>query len=323
VSRTRYAAARLAQTALTIFVVASFNFWLFRILPGNYTQLIGRAQAVDPSVLAAMKKEFGLEGSLGLQYVLYLKNLVTLHWGFSYGSRLPVTDIVGTALKNTVILIGVAYVVMVVLGILLGVLAGARRGTRTDTTILTGSLALWSLPTFWFGLFLILIFSVYIGGLPVAGMSTFGADYDVFGRIWDTIRHLVLPTITIALGGIAQFVLIMRNSLVDVLDEDYVTTARAKGLKPRRVLWRHAVPNAFLPTFTLTSLNLGILLAGTIQVETVFSWPGIGQLIYNSVTQRDYPVLEISFLVIAFVVIVANLVTDVLYVRLDPRIEHR
>ena len=320
-SRARYIGRQAARSAVTLFVVVTFNFWLFRILPGSYTQLITRAGSLDPAATKALKRSFGLDHSLIDQYFIYLKHLVTFNWGVSFVSREPVASIVGDALLNTLILITPAFFLMVFLGIGLGVIAGSKRDSHTDTSIVTASLALWSLPTFWFGLMLILLFSGTIGVLPVAGLQTYGATYATpFDKMYDVGLHLLLPTITLALGSIAQFVLIMRNSLGEVLDEDYMTTARAKGLGRRRIIWGHGVPNAFLPTFTLTALNLGILLSTTIQVETVFSWPGIGLLIYTSVTERDYPVLEASFLVIGVVVIFANFVADIVYSRLDPRI---
>jgi peptide/nickel transport system permease protein len=316
-----FVAHRIGLAALSLFIIATLNFWMFRILPGDPVAMIAREGALSESTAASLRAEFGLDKSLFHQYILYLKNVVTMDWGYSFTSRAPVTEVVGNALVNTLILVGAAYVLIVVFGILLGVLAGARRGSRVDSTIVTVSLGLWSLPTFWLGLVLILIFSVWIGGLPVAGMETYGAEYATpFDRAVDIGQHLILPTVTIALGSIAQFVLIMRASLVQVSRDAYMTTARAKGLSARRVLWRHGVPNAFLPTFTLTTLYLGILLAGTVQVEAVFSWPGIGGLIYNSVSTRDYPVLQFGFLVLAAFVVLANLLADLTYSKLDPRV---
>jgi peptide/nickel transport system permease protein len=227
------------------------------------------------------------------------------------------------ALVNTIVLITVAYFLTVLAGVVLGVFAGRRAGTLADSAIVTSSLALWSMPTFWLGLVLVFVFSVWLGGLPVAGMVTYDAGYSGLDHVLDVGWHLILPTVTLVVGSIAQYALIMRNSLVGVLDEDYVTTARAKGLRPRRVLWNHAVPNALLPTFTLSWLNIGIFLSTTLQVEVVFSWPGLGLLIFQSVNQRDYPVLEVAFLAIAAVVIVANLLNDLLYPLLDPRIVRR
>ena len=321
-SRRRYVAGRLAQSLTTLFVVISFNFWLFRLLPGNFTQLIAKAGVLDPAAVQSLKQTFGLDKSAGEQYVLYLKNFVTLDWGISYVSREPVIHLVVQALANTILLITAAFILTTVVGVVLGVVAGTHAGRLADSSIVTSSLALWSMPTFWLGLILVFVFSSWAGGLPVAGMQTFGASYNnVLEAVADIAAHLILPTATLVVGSIAQYTLIMRNSLVNVLEEDYVTTARAKGLPRRRILWGHAVPNALLPTFTLTWLNIGIFLSTTIQVEVVFSWPGLGSLIYASVNQRDYPVLEVAFLMIAVVVIVANLLNDLLYPLLDPRIK--
>lgn len=317
----KFVLRRVFSAGVTLFIIATINFWLFRILPGNPIALDTKLGDLSKATERALRTSFGLNHGLVVQYVLYLKNLVTLNWGYSFTSRVPVKELVGTALVNTLILVSAAYVLIVIVGILFGVIAGNRRGGRIDTAIVTASLGLWSLPTFWLGLLLLIIFSVWSGTLPVAGMQTFGATYaSVFDRIYDVLAHLILPTITIALGSIAQFVLVMRSSLVEISGEQFVVTARAKGLSPRRVLWRHAVPNAFLPTFTLTALYLGILLAGTVQVEAVFSWPGIGFLLYNAVGNRDYPVLEFSFLVLAWFVVIANLIADLTYGRLDPRV---
>ncbi len=230
------------------------------------------------------------------------------------------------ALVNTVILVTVSTVLVIALGVLIGVFAASRRGgTRADRGLVVGgSLVFWSLPTFWIGMLLIFVFAVALNWLPIAGMYTADAIYPTFvTRISDLARHLVLPTTAMVLVDIAQFVLITRSSLVSTLSEDFMTTARAKGgLHPRRVLWRHGVRNALLPVVTATTLYASATVGGTIQVETVFSWPGGmgGQLIYLSVVRRDYPVMEACFLIFAVVVVLANFGSDVLYRALDPRV---
>lgn len=317
--RARYSTTRIAQALGTVFVIITFNFWLFRVLPGNFTQLIARAGGADPSAVAQIEKLDGLDQSLPEQYAIYLRDLVTLRWGTSYVSHEPVFGLVTRALLNTLILVSVAYLVTVFLGVVLGATAGARAGRFRDMLAVGVSLGLWSVPTFWLGLILILVFSVWWGGLPVAGMQTLGAQYGVLPGVLDVARHLVLPTAALVAGGVATYVLNMRNSLVGVLSEDYVATARAKGLSPARVLWRHAVPNAILPTFTLAWVNLGIFISSTVQVEVVFSWPGLGSLIYQSVQNLDYPVLQFAFLTVAVSVVLANLLNDLLYPLLDPR----
>jgi peptide/nickel transport system permease protein len=321
-SYTRYVARRALRVFATLFLVVTFNFWLFHLLPGNYAQLAGRAGALDPKAVHSLKASYGLDKSNWQQYTIYLKKIVTFNWGTSFSSHDPVWTLVWQAFLNTLILVVPALVLMLIVGVLLGVVAGWRRGSKMDTTIVTTSLGLWSLPTFWFGMMLVLTFSVWLGGLPVAGKETYGAYYpSIFDKFYDVSTHLLLPMLTIAVVSVGQFVLIMRNSLADVRDSDYMVTARAKGIRPRRMLWNHAVPNAMLPTYTLAALNLGILISTTIQVETVFSWPGLGLLIYNAVNNRDYPVLEASFLLIAVVVVITNFLADLTYGLLDPRIE--
>lgn len=322
-SAVRYLLRRLLRAALTLLVVATFDFWLFRLLPGNYAQLILRAGIFNPPALATLNHQLGLDQSLPVQYVHYLANIFTLDWGTSFVTHQAVASLVIQALGNTLILITLAYVLTLIIGVVLGVLAGGKPGGARDSIIVTTSLALWSMPTFWLGLVLVYVFSVWIGGLPVAGMTTIGTSYTGVQLIGDVGIHLILPTVTLVIGAVAQYALIMRNSLVGAMQEDYVTTARAKGLSGSRVLWRHAVPNAVLPTFTLTWLNIGIFLSTTLQVEIVFSWPGLGLLMYQSVNQRDYPVLQFAFLTIAAIVIVANMLSDVCYPFLDPRIRRR
>jgi peptide/nickel transport system permease protein len=216
--------------------------------------------------------------------------------------------------------LGAATLLTVVVGIGLGVLAGARANSRTDSTVVVNSLILWSLPTFWIGLILIFVFGVWLGGLPISGITTPGYEFTTWGHIVDVGRHLILPTITLALVEVAEFSLITRSSLVDVMSEDYMLTARAKGLARRVIVWHHGVRNALLPVVTATALYVGLVLGGAIQVEAVFSWPGMGLLTYKSVLARDYPVLEASFLIFSITVILANFAADLLYRVIDPRV---
>jgi peptide/nickel transport system permease protein len=222
---------------------------------------------------------------------------------------------------NTLILLAGATVLVVVLGIGLGIIAAARRGSRVDSSVVVGALVFWSLPTFWTGLILIFVFGVFLHALPVSGTSTPGSSgLSPPAALADLARHLILPTITLALVDIGQFVLITRSSLVDVLTEDYILTAKAKGLSRRQVVWRHGIRNALLPVVTTAALYVGLTIGGAIQVETVFSWPGMGRLMYDAVLRRDYPILEATFFIFALVVIAANLVSDLLYQVLDPRV---
>lgn len=320
--RIGYLGRRLAALAATLLAVATFNFFLFRILPGDPIRLLARAGNLTPEAIARLRQLFGLDEPLPVQYLIYLKNIVTGQFGMSLTYRRPVVDILAERITNTLILLAAATIVVVIAGIALGVAAASRRGSRTDTGTVVTSLVFWSLPTFWTGLILIFIFGVWLQVFPISGMTDPGSLFvtSPLEKALDVARHLVLPTITLALVDIGQFILITRSSLVDVLTEDYIVTARAKGLSRRAVVWRHGVRNALLPIVTATALYVSLIVGGAIQVETVFSWPGMGRLMYDAVLRRDYPILEASFFIFAVTVILANLLSDLLYQALDPRV---
>ncbi len=316
----RYLVRKTSTLLVTLFAVLTFNFLLFHVLPGNPLRLLARSGHLDPAAVAQLRTLFGLDRPLPVQYLIYLKDLVHGDLGFSYVYRQPVTTVLGPAITNTLILLGAATILTVVVGVGLGVVAGSRPNSRRDSGTVVGSLILWSLPTFWTGMILIFLCGVWFHLLPISGITTPGYDFTTWGQFLDTGRHLVLPALTLALVNIAEFTLITRSSLVDVMSEDYMTTARAKGLGRRVVVLRHGLRNALLPIVTAAALYVGLIFGGAIQVETVFSWPGMGLLTYKSVLQRDYPVLEGAFLIFAVAVILANFISDLLYRALDPRV---
>ncbi len=319
--RVRYLVRKGVQLAVTLFAVVTFNFVLFRVLPGDPIRLIARSGHLPPGAVEHLRRLFGLDQPLIVQYGYYLRSLARGNFGFSYTYREPVADILAQRMTNTVILLGAATVLIVVLGVGLGVLAAARRGSRIDSGTVVGALIFWSLPTFWTGMILVFLLGVWVHVLPISGITTPGAIYtSIWQRASDVIRHIALPTITLALVDIAQFVLITRSALVDVLTEDFILTAKAKGLSRRRVIWAHGFRNALLPVITASALYISLVVGGAIQVETVFSWPGMGRLIYDAVLRRDYPILEACFLIFAVTVILANLASDLLYQVLDPRV---
>ncbi|MBF6605196.1 MAG: ABC transporter permease [Chloroflexi bacterium] len=319
--RWRYLGRKLVQVALTLYAVATFNFILFRILPGDPIRLLARSGHLAPEEIARLHQLFGLDQPLPVQYLIYLKNLMTGDLGMSLTYRQPVFGILAERIANTVLLLAAATVIVIVVGVVAGVFAASRRGSRLDAGTVIGSLFFWSLPTFWTGLILIIVLGVYFRAFPISGMGAPGFFVQSpLQHAVDLARHLVLPTLTLVLVDIGQFVLITRSSLIDVLTEDFMLTARAKGLSRRRILWRHGVRNALLPVATASALYVGLVIGGTIQVETVFSWPGMGRLIYDAVLQRDYPILEASFFIFAVVVILTNLASDLLYYSLDPRV---
>lgn len=318
----RYLVRKVATLLFTLYIVLTFNFLLFHVLPGNPAKLLARSGHLDPQAERQLTALFGLNHSLPVQYVDYLRDILQGNLGFSYIYRAPVSSVIGPAVMNTALLLGIATLVTVLLGVAVGVFAGSRAHSRADSGVVTTSLVLWSLPTFWTGMILIIIVGVWLHGLPISGISTPGNVYTELGHLEDVGLHLILPALTLVLVNVAEFVLISRSALVDVMNEDYMLTARAKGLRRRVIVWRHGVRNAMLPIVTATALYIGMVLGGAIEVETVFSWPGMGLLTYNSVLQRDYPVLEAAFLVFTVGVILANFIADLLYHALDPRVRN-
>jgi peptide/nickel transport system permease protein len=317
----RYLGRKVAWLTITLYGVVTFNFVLFHVLPGNPVRLLARSGHLTPQAVAAITKVYGLNHPLIVQYAIYLGDLLRGQLGLSYTFREPVGTLLGQYLGNTVLLLAGATLLTIVLGVLVGVIAANRRGGRYDSLTVTTSVIGWSLPTFWTGLILVFLFGVWLHAFPIFGSQTPNAVYtSPWLRYEDIAAHLFLPTLTLVIVNIAQFVLVARASVIEVLAEDFMLTARAKGLARRRILWRHAVRNAMLPIVTSSALLVGLVVSGAIEVETVFSWPGMGLLVYNSVLNRDYPVIEAAFLVFAIVVLLVNFASDLLYQVLDPRV---
>ena len=317
-----YAVKKLGQSIATIFFVLTFNFFLFRILPGNPFALLFRGPGFSRELVNQLNSQFGLDQPLWLQYVKYLENTLVGNLGISYTYRSPVLDILIPRLMNTVILLLTATVISVALGIGMGLIAGWRRGGKIDLAFSTSTLLLYSMPTFWLGLILLFVGVIYFG-LPVSGMVSLNGELTnplAPASIVDLLRHMVLPCLTLVLGLTGEYVLIMKGSLLDVFTEDYMLTAKAKGISNAKLLRDHAFKNAALPMTTLIAINLGLAVGGAIQTETIFTWPGIGLLTYQALLTRDYPVLQGCFLVVAVAVILMNFLADLLYGYLDPRI---
>ena len=320
-SRIRYLGRKIVWLVVTLYFVVTFNFVLFHLLPGNPVRLLARSGHLTPQAVAEITKVYGLNHPPLQQYLIYLNGLLHGQLGISYTYREPVSTLLGQYLGNTIVLLTAATLLTIVLGVLAGVVAANRRGHGYDSATVTASVIGWSLPTFWTGLILAFVLGVWLHAFPIFGMETPNAVYtSQFQRIEDIASHLFLPTLTLIIVNIAQFVLVARASVIEVMSEDFMLTATAKGLLPRRVLWRHAVRNALLPVVTASALLIGLVVAGAIEVETVFSWPGMGLLVYNSVLNRDYPVIEAAFLVFAIVVLLVNFASDLLYQALDPRV---
>ncbi|MBI1277154.1 MAG: ABC transporter permease subunit [Anaerolineaceae bacterium] len=320
---------------ITLAIVIVFNFLLFRILPGDPVKLLFRNPRLTKQAQETIRVQFGLDkpvwinterlqsgdvgGLFDSQFGAYITNLLQGNLGISFAQRQSVNQILSERIWRTVLLLFTGELVAILGGMFVGIIAAWRRGTWIDSTALIIGLTTWALPTFFLGIILLVVAR---GSLPTSGMVEPGLNEEGTLNYWlDVGRHLILPTLTLAVGSASAYMLIMRSSVVEVLAEDYILTAKAKGLSTSRILRDHALKNAMLPMVTIIALNLGYVVGGAIQVETVFSWPGIGRLIFDSVAKQDYPVLQGAFLLLAVSVILANLITDVLYSILDPRIK--
>jgi peptide/nickel transport system permease protein len=267
-----------------------------------------------------MRTDFGLDDSLAKQFVLYLRETAQLNFGFSYQSRQPVWDEITSKVWPTVLLVGVSAVLSALIGIFGGFVAAWRRGSAADYSITSSTMVFYSMPDFWLGMLLLVGFAVLLPWFPVGGMVDVGSNATGFAAITDRLHHLVLPGLTLTLAYLGEYAIVARSSLLDVMGEDYLTVARAKGLRDVQVRNRHAVPNALLPVVTLAAINLGFVLSGAIAVETVFSWPGLGKATTDAIRGPDLPMLQGLFLVFSAAVIVFNLLADLLYALLDPRV---
>jgi peptide/nickel transport system permease protein len=317
--RARYLARKLGWAVITLFFVLTFNFFLFRIMPGDPAGLLARSQRLTEADIAEQRQLLGLDQPMLQQYWTYLHQTLTGNLGSSYLTGQPVVNTIADRVWPTVLLVGVGTTVAVVVGLMLGIKGGWNRGSRFDKGSLYGSLTLYSTPEGWLGMMLLIIFAGSMGWFPVGGYSD-GTSTGV-AHLTDVLNHLFLPALTLALGYGASYMIVMRSSLLEMKDEDFVATARAKGLTETRIRRDHAVPNAFLPSFTLIALSFGFVLGGAIVVEAIFSYPGIGLLTYQAIDAFDYPVLQGVFLVSSIAVVLANLIADMTYGFLDPRID--
>jgi peptide/nickel transport system permease protein len=302
---------------LSFALVIVLGFLLFRALPGDVVATMFRGRPATAEMMANLKREYGLDLPLWQQFLNYIGDLSRGDLGESYVYRVPVLQKIGERLWPTVLLVGVSTLISVALGLWIGIRSGWRRGSRFDRISTGVALALWSTPTFWLGM---LLLAATTGLFPTAGIVYSDTPPDFFSQALDIAHHMVLPTITMVAVTYAQYQLVMRSSLIEEMGADYLTTARAKGLRDDEVRRRHAVPNALLPTVTLVFLHLGFVIAGAISVETVFSWPGLGRLTYDALRVGDLPLLQGTFVVLAGAVIVMNVLADLLYRVLDPRV---
>jgi peptide/nickel transport system permease protein len=314
----RYLLSKTLQAVVTLWFVLTFNFLLFRVLPGDPVALLARSEKLTPDDVARLQHDLGLDLPMVEQYGVYIRETLTGNLGESLRTGIPVSELIRTRLWPTVILVGLGTILSAWLGVVIGIRGGWRRGSSFDTTSQYGSLVLYAMPEGWLGMLLLLLFSGWLHWFPAGGYIS--TTLTGTARLSALLDHLFLPLLTLTLGYIGSFSIVMRSSMIDTIAEDYVLTARAKGVPDRLVRRRHVVPNAFLPAFTLIILSFGFVLGGAIVIETVFSWPGLGLLTYQAINTLDYPVIQGVFLIASAAVIIANLIADVTYGYLDPRI---
>jgi len=319
----RYLGRKLSQAALTIVAIVILNFLLFRAMPGSPERILLRNPHITQEQLEAVRARWGLDRPLiPDQLVDYIASTATGDLGYSLKFQgKPVVDVIADSLWPTVLLIGLGEFVAITIGLSIGAYAGWKRGGVVDRVGSGISLILYSMPYFVIGMPLIIIFAAGLHWFPTSGMTSVGGrPTDPIGQLVDLGRHLVLPLVTVALGLIGSYSIIMRSAILETRSEDYMTTARAKGISDVRQLRSHALPNALLPMVTIIAINLGYVVAGAITAEIVFNWPGLGSLTVTALSARDYPVLQGVFLLLSVAVVLANLVADVVYGLLDPRV---
>jgi peptide/nickel transport system permease protein len=352
-----YIAKRLGYAILLIVMAMSLNFVIFMLMPGElstvYVQIKGLNPVTAQQELAIFNHDWGLDQPVWVKYLLYLRNMFTWNFGVSMNTRLPVATSIMTRIPWTILLMGISAILATIIGVATGVLAAYKRGSTLDSGLLMSALVFGSLPTFWIGLVLIVIFSIDLGWFSFAGAwpglwgspnHPFPSMYTVSSSITPSsssvvtvlgvngpgaleyiggiFNHAFLPILTLTLFLYGGFTLLARATMLEALTEDYIVTARAKGVSETSVLFRHALRNASLPIITTIALEFGFLFSGATITETVFSWPGLGYWIYSSVTLKDFFSMEAIFYIITLMVIIANVIADLLYGVVDPRIKY-
>jgi peptide/nickel transport system permease protein len=319
-----YLFKRVIYAIITLFVIASILFILFRLVPGTPTALV-LGPALEKEAQDRLRTLYGLDRPMMEQYVLYIKNLFTLQWGRSFSTSLPVFDMLTYRFWNTIGLMGIGIFLTIGFGIVGGSIAAWRRGSITDKTSFFFVLVVRSAPPFVTGLLLIAIMSYRLEILPSSGMYSPGMRPNTLFQKFlsiDFFKHVILPSLTITAYNLADIFLIMRTSMLEAVGSDYIELAKAKGLKETTVMLKHATRNALLGVVTMSALVIGFAVGGQAVVETVFSWPGMGKLMVDSVAKSDYPVAQGSFFLLAVLVTVLNLIVDIIYAYLDPRISY-
>ena len=318
----RYIIRRLFQAVPIVLAIIVLNFFLLNMAEGDAVDVLaGEAGSATPEYMAELRAKFGLDQPLPVQLLVYLKNIISLDLGYSFRHDMPVSVLIVDRFWPTLLLMVSTIILAVLFGILLGLLAAINLNTWKDAVISVFALITYATPLFWVGLMMIVVFSINLRWFPTSGMENIAAFYEGFDRFVDISRHLVLPTITLSLFYLALSTRLMRASMLEQYGQDYVVTARAKGLPERRITFGHVLRNALLPVVTMAGVQVGALIGGSVIVESVFAWPGLGMLAFESLFARDLNLLLGIFLISSVLVVVVNLIVDVIYCFLDPRIE--
>lgn len=317
----RYALRRVVQIVPVMLFIAVVNFLLVHLAPGDPASALA-GEGAPQEFIEALRVDYGLDKPLLQQLGTYLGTLLQGDLGYSFAYRRPVIEVIVERLPATLLLVFASQIPAIVVGTLLGAYSARHYPSRIDNAVTAVSLSLYAVPIFWSGLLLILVFAVWLRWLPASGMFSLAAPSEGFGRLLDISRHMVLPATALFLYSLPTYVRLTRASVIEIMREDFITTARAIGYSENVVFFRHALRNALLPAVTVAGLSLSFVFAGALLTETVFGWPGMGRLMYEGVLKRDYPVLMGVFLVTSALVLIVGILTDLLYAKLDPRVSY-
>ncbi len=318
-----FLAKKMIFAAITIFIIMTLNFAIFRLMPGDPVSMIIDVIRLRPEQVQRLYELFGLNKPLWEQYVQYIIQTLQGFLGYSFYSQRPVAQDILDRLPNTLLLVGTSTILSIVIGMVIGIVAAAKRGSVFDISAISFGFLGNSVPAFWLGLLMLLVFGVNLQWFPIRGTTSVPTPTEPIALVADILWHMTLPTIALVIIQFGGFALIMRAAMMDVLTEDYITLARAKGIDERNVLYKHALRNAMLPMVTVIALAFGFTLSGALLTETVFSWYGLGRYIWDAITRQDFPALQGIFFIISVMVVVANLIADIIYGFLDPRIKHQ
>lgn len=318
----RYIGKRALSGLLVVLLSVCFNFTLIRLAPGDPIRIMAGTDNPNEEMIQALQQKYGLDKSIPEQFVMFLGNVAKGDLGYSYISDEPVIKMIGEKIGPTLALSLTAVMLSVTLGTILGIYAARRNGSKFDQFVCSVSYVFDATPGFWLGLMMILIFASNLRWLPTSGMVNLRANYKGFAYFADVCRHLVLPVSTMVLTQTPYYFRIARSSVLQVMSEDFITTFKATGMKESRIFNKYVLRNAILPTVTVLGMSLAFLLSGSVLIETVFAWPGMGRLMFNSISKRDYPVLTGIYLVTSVVICIAMILVDILYGFIDPRIRY-